>query len=92
MWFGNITTMEWWTYLYLNEGFASLMGEVIVLDKLFPEWRVNSTFITNHLNAALALDAQPSSHPIEVDCPNASDINQIFDVLSYSKAASGMIR
>ena len=31
MWFGNITTMEWWDNLYLNEGFASLMGEYIIL-------------------------------------------------------------
>ncbi|KAF8969809.1 leucyl aminopeptidase [Flammula alnicola] len=88
MWFGNITTMEWWNYLYLNEGFATLMGEVIIPDKVFPEWRVTSEFITEHLNSALALDAKLSSHPIEVDCPDANHINQIFDALSYSKAAS----
>ena len=23
MWFGNITTMEWWDSLFLNEGFAT---------------------------------------------------------------------
>ncbi|KAF6764898.1 leucyl aminopeptidase [Ephemerocybe angulata] len=76
MWFGNITTMEWWNYLYLNE------------DKIFPEWRVDSEFISDHLNRALALDAKLSSHPVEVDCPDANHINQIFDALSYSKAAS----
>ncbi|KAJ6558360.1 peptidase family M1-domain-containing protein [Mycena capillaripes] len=88
MWFGNITTMEWWDYLYLNEGFASLMGEAIVLGEIFPEWEVNSTFISMHLNRGLTLDAKQSSHPIEVKCPDANFINQIFDSLSYSKAAS----
>ncbi|KAF9562157.1 leucyl aminopeptidase [Agrocybe pediades] len=93
MWFGNITTMEWWNYLYLNEGedcFATLMGEVIVPGKpmVFPEWRVNSEFISEHLSRALSLDSKLSSHPIEVECPDANHINQIFDALSYSKAAS----
>ncbi|KAJ7472140.1 leucyl aminopeptidase [Mycena latifolia] len=88
MWFGNITTMEWWDYLYLNEGFATLMGEVIVDSRVFPEWEVNSGFVTGHLNRALVLDAKRSSHPIEVACPDANFINQIFDGLSYSKAAS----
>ncbi|KAG5645001.1 hypothetical protein DXG03_007278 [Asterophora parasitica] len=102
MWFGNITTMEWWNYLYLNEGFATLMGEVIIAGMntpasspfifnnsiVFPEWKVDSEFISDHLNRALSLDSKLSSHPIEVECPDANHINQIFDSLSYSKAAS----
>jgi aminopeptidase 2 len=80
--------MEWWDYLYLNEGFATLMGEDIVVDRLYPEWKVDSKFITDHLNDALDLDAKLSSHPIEVHCPDANQINQIFDSLSYAKAAS----
>ncbi|KAK7693087.1 hypothetical protein QCA50_002652 [Cerrena zonata] len=88
MWFGNITTTFWWDHLYLNEGFASLMGEVIILDKIFPEFKVHANFISRHLNNALNLDAKLSSHPIEVECPDANMINQIFDALSYSKAAS----
>lgn len=31
MWFGDITTMEWWDTVYLKEGFARLLGETIVL-------------------------------------------------------------
>jgi len=55
---------------------------------MFPEWKVDSEFITVDLNMALNLDAKLSSHPIEVDCPDANHITQIFDSLSYSKAAS----
>ncbi|KAF5326661.1 hypothetical protein D9619_004256 [Psilocybe cf. subviscida] len=84
MWFGNITTMAWWDTLYLKEGFATLMGELVI-----PEWRVTSEFITVHLDRALSLDGKVSSHPIEVKCPDANQIKQIFDALSYSKAASG---
>ncbi|KAG1756159.1 hypothetical protein EDD22DRAFT_981551 [Suillus occidentalis] len=76
MWFGDITTMEWWDYLYLNEG------------HVYPEWKVDSSFISEHLNDALDLDAKLSSHPIEVHCPDANQINQIFDSLSYAKAGS----
>ncbi|KLO10866.1 hypothetical protein SCHPADRAFT_906524 [Schizopora paradoxa] len=88
MWFGNITTMAWWDNIYLNEGFATLMGEIIMLGEIFPEWNVHSAFINGHLSRALSLDAKLSSHPIEVECPDANQINQIFDSLSYSKAAS----
>ncbi|KAI9431113.1 hypothetical protein H4582DRAFT_2085539 [Lactarius indigo] len=95
MWFGNITTMKWWDNLYLNEGFATLacsitqdMGEKVILDKIYPEWKVDVGFINNHLNVALRLDAKLSSHPIEVAVPDAGQIGQIFDSLSYSKAAS----
>ncbi|KAJ3574305.1 hypothetical protein NP233_g1859 [Leucocoprinus birnbaumii] len=104
MWFGNITTMEWWNYLYLNEWFCYPDGRGHHRG-VFPEWKVDSNFISEHLNRALNLDAKPSSHAIEVDCPDANHINQargssyfvlvsklikfkIFDSLSYSKAAS----
>ncbi|KAF7360192.1 Aminopeptidase 1 [Mycena venus] len=83
MWFGNITTMSWWTYLYLNEGFATLIGELII-----PEWKLDAEFVNEHLNKAFSLDSGLSSHPVEVICRDANKINQIFDVLSYSKAAS----
>ncbi|KAF8603360.1 hypothetical protein BDV93DRAFT_523426 [Ceratobasidium sp. AG-I] len=88
MWFGDIVTMNWWNSLWLKEGFATIVGEVIIMDTVFPEWRVHSEFITGDLERALELDARRSSHPIEVDCPDANQVNQIFDALSYSKAAS----
>jgi aminopeptidase 2 len=64
------------------------MGELIIPDRVFPEWKLDSAFIATHVHEAMSLDNKLSSHPVEVDCPDANKINQIFDALSYSKAAS----
>ncbi|CAD6910574.1 unnamed protein product [Tilletia controversa] len=90
-WFGNIVTLTFWDCLWLNEAFATLMGESIILDRIYPEWRSSSEFINNHLSRALELDAKRSSHPIEVPLQgeNVEDaVNQVFDAISYSKGAS----
>lgn len=79
---------KWWDVLWLNEAFATLQGEVIIPDRIFPEFKVRREFLTTHLISALSLDAVRSSHPIEVPCPDANQINQIFDSISYSKGAS----
>jgi aminopeptidase 2 len=57
--------------------------------RLFPEYDASTEFIEDHLQRALELDSKRSSHPIEVPCPDANQVNQIFDALSYSKAGSG---
>lgn len=86
-WFGNLVTMEWWTHLWLNEGFASYI-EYLAVDKLFPKWDIWTQFSTNDLGAALRLDALLTTHPIEVEVHHPSEIGEIFDEVSYSKGAS----
>ena len=86
-WFGNLVTMEWWTHLWLNEGFATWVGWLAV-DNLFPKWKIWDRFVGEELERALELDALRSSHPIEVECKNSADVNEIFDAISYSKGAS----
>lgn len=85
-WFGNLVTMEWWTYLWLNESMATYFGW-FVTDILFPEWNVWDIFIDNEYKYALNLDSLISSHPIEVSITNSNEINQIFDGISYAKGA-----
>lgn len=53
--------------------------------RVFPEWKVNTGFISNHLNQALGLDAKLSSHPIEVECPDANHINQVLFLVSSKR-------
>jgi aminopeptidase N len=45
--------MEWWTHLWLNEGFASFM-ENLTTDLLYPQYHIWDQFVLS------------SSHPIEV--------------------------
>ncbi|MFA5841010.1 MAG: M1 family metallopeptidase [Candidatus Paceibacterota bacterium] len=86
-WFGNLVTMEWWTHLWLNEGFASYI-EYLAVDKLFPKWDIWTQFSTSDLGVALRLDALKSTHPIEVKVHHPDEIGEIFDEVSYSKGAS----
>ena len=86
-WFGNLVTMEWWTHLWLNEGFASYI-EYLAVDKMFPKWDIWTQFVNNEQGTALRLDALLNTHPIEIEVHHPSEIGEIFDEVSYSKGAS----
>ncbi|XP_056167081.1 aminopeptidase M1-like isoform X6 [Syzygium oleosum] len=85
-WFGNLVTMEWWTHLWLNEGFATWVS-YLATDCLFPEWKTWTQFLQESTEG-LRLDELAVSHPIEVEINHASEINEIFDPISYQKGAS----
>ncbi|KKU81317.1 MAG: hypothetical protein UY07_C0021G0022 [Parcubacteria group bacterium GW2011_GWA1_47_8] len=86
-WFGNLVTMEWWTHLWLNEGFASYI-EYLAVDHLFPDWEMWTEFVSGDLGSALSLDSLKHTHPIEVPVHHPDEISEIFDAVSYSKGAS----
>jgi puromycin-sensitive aminopeptidase len=87
MWFGDLVTMEWWDALWLNESFASWMGNKAV-DALFPEWDMWTQFVYQETNGGLALDSLANSHPIEVPVNNPAEIGEIFDSISYNKGGA----
>ncbi len=86
-WFGNLVTMEWWTHLWLNEGFASYI-EYLAVNEIFPSWDIWTQFAFADLGVALKLDALKHTHPIEVEVNHPNEIGEIFDEVSYSKGAS----
>ncbi|KAI4242677.1 MAG: hypothetical protein L6R40_003898 [Gallowayella cf. fulva] len=86
-WFGNLVTMDWWSELWLNEGFATWVGW-LAIDHLYPEFEVWSQFVTEAVQTAQQLDSLRASHPIEVPVKDALEIDQIFDAISYLKGSS----
>ena len=87
MWFGDLVTMEWWDDLWLNDSFASWMGNKAI-DALFPEWDMWTQFLLEDTNAGLVLDGLANSHSIEMPVHNPSEIGELFDAISYSKGAA----
>ncbi len=85
-WFGNYVTMQFWDDLWLNESFASWMGE-----------RAAATFdptlhaAENNLRArdmALAADMLPSVRSIAQPVRTPQDVDAAFDVTTYLKGAA----
>ena len=56
---------EWWTHLWLNEGYASFV-EFLCVAYLFPEYDIWTQFVADSYIPALELDCLNNSHPIEV--------------------------
>lgn len=86
-WFGNLVTPEWWTDLWLNEGFASFM-EYLGVDHSEPSWKMMEQFVPDDLHDVFAIDCLESSHPISIPVGHPDEINEIFDRISYAKGAS----
>lgn len=82
-WFGNHVTLEWWTYVWLNEGFATLF-ENYALDWVFPEWKILDAFVPNIMQEVMISDATESTRPMSYFKAN-EDILTLFDGVAYEK-------
>jgi len=78
----RIVFQEWWTHLWLNEGFASWI-EYLCVDYCFPEYDIWTQFATSDYTRALDLDALKNSHPIEVLCEIATLFCGIGGILFF---------
>ncbi|MDE2803258.1 MAG: M1 family metallopeptidase [Chloroflexota bacterium] len=87
MWFGDLVTMQWWDDLWLNESFASWMGDKAV-NHIHPEWKMWTQFVANDTIRAFHLDGLRNSHPIEATVRTPAEVEELFDAISYSKGAS----
>ncbi len=86
-WFGDLVTMKWLNDLWLNEIFATFMASK-ALDSVFPEWKMKIEYISDTIATAFGADQLKSTHPISVAVKKPSDIDQLFDEISYEKGGT----
>jgi len=89
MWFGDLVTMRWWTGIWLNEAFATLM-ELLCVDHFRPEWQRWVSFGIER-DVAMATDALHTTRPVEYPVGPPEEAQGMFDVLTYQKGA-GVLR
>jgi alanyl aminopeptidase len=61
-WFGDVVTMEWWVDLWLNESFASWMGDKIV-SQVYPQLDIEKSRMSAMFKT-MEIDTRSSSRPI----------------------------
>ncbi|CAG2231963.1 ANPEP [Mytilus edulis] len=86
-WFGNLVTPSWWDDLWLNEGFASFV-EYMGVDHVHPDWLMFEQIVVEDLQDVFNFDGLVTSHPVYVPVSHPSQINEIFDRISYGKGAT----
>ena len=88
-WWGDLVTMAWWNDLWLNESFASFVGEKCTA-ALNPEWGYWRDVVGQN-SLAFGLDALRSTHPISLEAKNVDEANERFDDVTYRKG-QGVLR
>ncbi|HVO13373.1 MAG TPA: M1 family metallopeptidase [Vicinamibacteria bacterium] len=82
-WFGDLVTMAWWDDTWLNESFASWMGEKVT-DRFRPEWGVALRRVAARAEA-LEADSLSTARRIRQPIAAKQDIEDAFDGITYAK-------
>ena len=82
-WFGDLVTTAWWDDLWLNEAFASWMGDKIV-DRMKPEWKIKVDEVSGR-SWVMYQDSLVSARKIRQPIESKHDIANAFDGITYTK-------
>ena len=82
-WFGNLVTMAWWDDLWLNESFASWLGDRITAE-VKPGWGWETSAQVARARAMRA-DRLVSARRIQQPVNTQDDMGNLWDAITYEK-------
>jgi alanyl aminopeptidase len=88
-WFGDLTTMDWWNDLWLNEGFATFLAER-TMAAVHPELETRLDQI-NGADRAMRTDGLPSARRVRQPIESTNDITNAFDGITYEKGSAVLV-
>jgi aminopeptidase N len=82
--FGNTVSPQWWEFIWLNEGFATLYAYHAV-HLVYPEWRVTELMEVSTCQSVMEMDAYETTRPMNYYVEDSAVIMSVFDSIAYSK-------
>lgn len=86
MWFGNLVTLDWWTDLWLNEGFATWMAAKVLSD-VMAELESDIDRV-NSRGWIIGADSRGSAQAMRQTIESGGDVYNAFSAISYGKGAA----
>ena len=85
-WFGDLVTMKWWDDIWLNEGFATWMGNKIH-GQLQPQAHTDRGLLEGAIGA-MGADSLATTRRVHEPIRDFTDVQSAFDGITYQKGGA----